>query len=82
MAEERLSKYEIARMVGARALQIAMGAPLLVKLSTEDFEKIKYNPVEIAKMELKKGVIPIEIRRDIQKGVVEDVSTKEPMKEE
>lgn len=58
-----LNKYEIARMIGSRALQLAMGAPFLVKLSEEDLEKIGYNPLEIAKRELKEGVLPITIHR-------------------
>ena len=58
-----ITKYERARLVGARALQISMGAPILVKLKEEDFEKINYNPIEIAKMELEKGLLPIEIKR-------------------
>ena len=57
------TKYEKARMVGSRALQIAMGAPFLVKLDEKDLESISYNPVEIAKMELKEGVLPITVRR-------------------
>lgn len=61
------TKYEKARIIGARALQIAMGAPLLLKLTEKDLEKIKYNPVEIAKMEFEKGVIPITIKRPLPK---------------
>ena len=57
------TKYEKARIIGARALQISMGAPMMVKLSEKDLEKIRYNPVEIAKMEYEQGVIPIEIRK-------------------
>jgi len=34
------TKYETARILGARALQIAMNAPLLVKISKEDLEKV------------------------------------------
>lgn len=56
------TKYEHARIIGARALQISQGAPLLVKLSEKDLEKIGYNPLEIAKMEYKEDLIPIEIR--------------------
>ena len=33
--KENYTKYEKARMIGARALQLAMGAPLLLKLSKE-----------------------------------------------
>jgi len=60
---EEYSKYEHARIVGSRALQISQGAPLLVKLSEKDLENIGYSPLEIAKMEYKEGVIPITIKR-------------------
>lgn len=60
---EKYTKYEIARMIGSRALQISMGAPFLVKLSEEDLEKIQYNPIEIAKMELEQDLIPLSIKR-------------------
>lgn len=66
MAEKektKYTKYEKARMIGSRALQISMGAPYLVKLSEEDMEKIKYNPVEIAKLEFEKSVIPLSTKR-------------------
>lgn len=57
------SKYETARIIGARALQIAMNAPLLIKIEKEDLEKIKYDPIKIAEIELNSGVLPITIRR-------------------
>lgn len=63
------TKYEKARLIGARALQIAMGAPLLLKLSEEDFEKISFNPVEIAKMEFEKNILPITIKRPMPKKI-------------
>ncbi len=65
----KLTKYEKARLVGARALQISMGAPLLLELKEEDLEKINYNPIEIAKMELEKGILPITIKRPMPKKV-------------
>jgi DNA-directed RNA polymerase subunit K/omega len=61
----KYTKYEKARMLGSRALQIAMGAPFLVKLSEADLEKVGYNPVEIAKIEFKEGVLPITVRRPL-----------------
>jgi DNA-directed RNA polymerase subunit K len=64
------TKYERARMIGSRALQIAMGAPFLVKLNDDDLKKLKYNPVEIAKMEFAEGAIPITIRRPLPKPKV------------
>lgn len=63
----KFTKYEKARIIGARALQIAMGAPLLLKMKEEDFEKINYNPIDIAKLEFEKEVIPITIRRPLPK---------------
>ena len=65
MAEEEMvyTKYERARMIGSRALQIAMGAPFLVKLEKEDLIRLKYNPVEVAKLEYEQGVLPITVKR-------------------
>jgi DNA-directed RNA polymerase subunit K/omega len=62
---EKHTKYEVARMIGSRALQISMGAPFLVKLSDEDLAKIGYNPIEIAKIELAKDVLPITVKRPL-----------------
>ena len=67
-----LNKYEKARMLGSRALQISMGAPLLVKLSDEELEDIGYNPIEIAKKELEAGKIPMEIKREVPKDRKKD----------
>ena len=61
----KYTKYEKARIIGARALQISMGAPFLFKLEKEDLEKINYKPVEIAKMEYSKGILPITIKRPL-----------------
>lgn len=63
----KFTRFEKARVIGSRALQIGMGAPPLVKLSESDMEKIKYNPVEIAKMEYEKGIIPITVKRPYPK---------------
>jgi DNA-directed RNA polymerase subunit K len=57
------TKYEKARILGSRSLQIAMGAPFLIKLSEKDLEKVKYNTLTIAKMEYEQGVIPITVKR-------------------
>ncbi len=57
------TKYEHARIVGARALQIAQGAPFMIKLSEKDLANIGYNPIEIAKMEFKEGLVPIRAKK-------------------
>ena len=63
--EQKFTKYEKARMLGSRALQISMGAPFLIKLSKEDLEKIAYNPIGIAKLEFEENVLPITIKRPL-----------------
>ena len=59
----KFTKYERARIIGARALQLTMGAPLILKLNKEGLEGIMYNPIEIAKTEFEKGIIPITVKR-------------------
>ena len=53
--KEDYTKYEKARMIGSRALQLSMGAPFLIKLAEKDLEKIKFNPIEIALLEFDEG---------------------------
>jgi len=59
------TKYEKARIIGARALQIAMGAPLLIKMTAEELKKIAYDPIAISKKEFEAGALPITIRRPL-----------------
>ena len=49
-----LTKYELARVIGARALQLSMGAPPLIKVkdATKTF-------IQVAEDELSKGSIPL-----------------------
>lgn len=54
---ERMSKYEKARIIGARALQISMGAPTELDVEGKDLQDL--HPVDIAIMEFEKGVIPL-----------------------
>ena len=61
--KEGFTKYEIARIIGARALQIAMDAPLLLNLSEEDLKELKYDSLSIAEKELEEGVLPIDINK-------------------
>lgn len=63
MKEQNFSKYERARILGARALQIAMNAPLLIKISQEDLEKIKFDALKIAEVELNSNILPISIKK-------------------
>ena len=52
------TRYEKARIIGARALQIEMGAPVLVELSEN-----LVDPIDIAMYEYGKDAIPITVVR-------------------
>ncbi|MEM1507174.1 MAG: DNA-directed RNA polymerase subunit K [Candidatus Bathyarchaeia archaeon] len=66
-----LTRFEKARICGARALQIAMGAPVLIEV-TKDLK----SPIDIALEELKRGVLPITIRRMLPDGTYQDIPLK------
>lgn len=61
-----MTKYERARVLGTRALQISMCAPIMVELEGET------DPLQIAMKELKAKKIPIIIRRYLPDGSFED----------
>ncbi|HTZ42179.1 MAG TPA: DNA-directed RNA polymerase subunit K [Candidatus Omnitrophota bacterium] len=65
MNKSQFSRYEISRILGARALQIAMNAPLLVKISSDELEKIHFDPLKIAEMEFDSGILPISVNRPL-----------------
>ena len=66
-----LTKYERARVLGTRALQISMNAPVMVDLDGET------DPLKIAMKELRERKIPIIIRRFLPDGSHEDWSIDE-----
>lgn len=53
------TRFEKARIIGARALQLAYGAPPLIKVPEG-----MINPLDLAEMEFDKKIIPITILRD------------------
>ena len=55
-----LTRFEKTRIISARALQISMGAPVLVKTGLHD-------PKQIALLEFEKNVLPITVKRDMPK---------------
>ncbi|MBS1266892.1 MAG: DNA-directed RNA polymerase subunit K [Candidatus Woesearchaeota archaeon] len=61
------TRFEKARMLGSRALQIAMGAPFMVKISKKKLKQLKYNPIEIAKIEFEKDALPMTVKRPLPK---------------
>ncbi|KAI9218387.1 RNA polymerase, subunit omega/K/RPB6, partial [Blastocladiella britannica] len=61
-----MTKYEKARLLGTRALQISMNAPVLTELNGET------DSLQIAMKELREKKIPLIIRRHLPDGSYED----------
>jgi DNA-directed RNA polymerase subunit K len=55
---EEYTRFERARILGARALQVSLGAPILIEVPAT-----LVDPVEIAELEYAAGRIPITVRR-------------------
>ena len=67
----KLTRFERARVVGARALQVSMGAPVLLDITNQTL-----SPIDIALMELEEGVLPISIRRALPDGTSQNIPLK------
>jgi len=61
MARQEHNRYEKARIIGARALQVSYGAPVLIE--TERSE-----PILIAAEEYDAGVLPFTVKREMPGG--------------
>ena len=59
---KKYTRFETARILGARALQISMGAPIMVKRPSEN----RFDPLEIAYLEMDRELIPITVKRRIK----------------
>lgn len=66
-----LTRYEKARILGVRAIQISHGAPPMIELTGE------LDPVRIAELELRDRKNPLIIRRHLPDGSYEDWSVQE-----
>ncbi|KAM0346495.1 hypothetical protein ACHAPU_005560 [Fusarium lateritium] len=66
-----MTKYERARILGTRALQISMNAPVLVDLEGET------DPLQIAIKEMREKKIPLIVRRYMPDGYYEDWTCEE-----
>lgn len=64
MEMDGYTRYESTRIISARALQIAMGAPLLVQAKANELD-----PIELAKREFEEGLVPITIKRRMPKKI-------------
>jgi len=64
-----LTRFEKARIMGSRALQLSLGAPPFI-----DFSKNISTSLEIAMEELRQKVIPIVIRRTLPNGDYQNIT--------
>jgi DNA-directed RNA polymerase subunit K len=56
----KYTRFEKARIIGARSLQVSLGAPVLI-----DIPEGMIDPVEIARLEYDRDVLPITVKRDM-----------------
>lgn len=63
-----LTRFEKARIVGARGLQISLGAPILIRIS-----KDVTDPIIIAEQELFKNVLPLTVARLLPDGQYQNI---------
>jgi DNA-directed RNA polymerase subunit K/omega len=68
---KKLTRFERAKVVSARALQIAMGAPVLIDNARESI-----SPIDIALLEIQERVLPISIRRSLPDGSSQNIPLK------
>ncbi|MFY1111246.1 MAG: DNA-directed RNA polymerase subunit K [Methanosarcinaceae archaeon] len=59
MGKEKYTRFESARIIGARSLQIAMGAPVLIE------DDGRMDALNVALAELDAGIIPITVKRKV-----------------
>ncbi|MGC8969688.1 MAG: DNA-directed RNA polymerase subunit K [Conexivisphaera sp.] len=67
-----LTRFERARILGARALQLSLGAPPLMPVAGAGIR----NTLELARMELESGALPISIRRSLPNGAYQDIPVR------
>lgn len=75
MSNGHKTRFEKTRIISARALQISQGSPVFITVP-----KYVTEPVEIAKLEWEAGVIPIDIKEQVEEEMEKDA--KEEAKEE
>jgi len=64
----RLTRFERARITGARSLQLSLGAPSLIRIPNDVRDSIS---LAIAELDLK--ALPISIRRILPNGMYQDI---------
>lgn len=63
-----LTRFEMARVLGSRTLQISMGAPVLVDAPMESIDIH-----ELAELEIKARILPVSVRRTLPNGAFQEI---------
>lgn len=71
----KLTRFERAKIIGARALQVSLGAPILVELPPSVTD-----PIDIALRELREDVLPMTIRRVLPDNTYQDIALSDLLK--
>ncbi len=64
----RLTRFERARIIGARSLQLALGAPPFIPIPSGITD-----PISLALLEIEEHALPLSIRRSLPNGVYQDI---------
>ena len=67
----KLTRFEKARIIGARSLQLAMGAPSFVPI-----DDATRDPITLAMAELASEALPLSVRRSLPNGILQDIPVK------
>ena len=67
----KLTRFEKARIIGARSLQLAMGAPAFVPI-----DESMTDSINLAMNELAGDALPISVRRSLPNGKLQDIPVK------
>ncbi|MCW4036646.1 MAG: DNA-directed RNA polymerase subunit K [Candidatus Bathyarchaeota archaeon] len=72
----KLTRFERARIIGARALQVSLGAPILVELPP-----LVSDPIDIALKELRENALPMTLRRILPDKTYQDIALSDLLKQ-
>lgn len=71
----KITRFERARIIGARSLQVSLGAPILVSLPDS-----MSDPIDIALEEFKKDALPMTLRRALPDKSHQDIVLSDLLK--
>ncbi len=64
----KITRFEKARIIGARSLQLALGAPPFIPVTS-----VITDPISLAQKEMEEHALPISMRRSLPNGEYQDI---------